>query len=457
MSKSKSALYSSKLEKFCYAFGGVGANLINGFVSAFLTMYYTDSVGLSAAFAGTMMLVCRIFDGFSDVLMGVIIDKTRSRFGKARAWMLWSTVPLVLTYIAMFNIPSGLSTRGKTIWAVVTYFLLMVVFFTANNLAYHTLLIRFSLDSADRNATTAIRSIFSMIAMMGMNIATPIVLANLGGATEQSAWTKLVLAFGILTAISLFVAFFGTTEKLADTEGTSKKDTVPMGQAVKLILSTKYFYITITLFLVYFIMNGAASGVGLYYTRDVLGNMKLQSVISMVGLIPTFVLAPMMPKLIRKYGKRNVIMAGLIVSAVGCLIIMIMPRLVPAYFAGSLIRSIGSVPMAVALFTLSGDIVDYLDMKHGVRPEGVATAANNIGNKLGSGLGAAILGWMLAFGNYVGGAAVQAESAIRAIIFTAAGIPLIVNIIAIVLFLFWDIEKYGPEVKAYLEKKAAQQ
>lgn len=451
----KNILKSGKLEKVCYALGGVGANIINGFITAYVTLYYTDSVGISAAFAGTMMLFCRLFDGISDIAMGVIIDKTRSRFGKARAWILYSSIPLVLSFIAMFCIPAGLSGTLKMAWAAITYFLVTVIFFTANNLAYHTLLLRFSLDSADRNATTAIRSIFAMITMMGMNMATPILLPMLGGASKQGAWTTMVLAYAVLSTISLFVTFFGTTEKVSALDDSSKtQETVPMKEAVKLILSTKYFYITILLFLAYYILNGTA-GIGIYYARDVLGNMSLQSIVSMLGLLPTFIFAPMMPKFIRKFGKKHTIMAGLSISCLGCIITLFAPRNVAVYIVGCILKSLGGVPMAVALFTLIGDVVDFLDMKHGVRTEGVAMAANNVGQKLGTGLGSALLGWMLAWGNYVGNAPVQPDSAITAIIATTVVIPLIINVIAFVLFLFWDIEKYGPEVTAYMQGKVA--
>ena len=449
--KQNNLLQSKKSEKFCYAFGGVGSNLINGFVSSYLTMYFTDSVGLASAFAGTMMLVCRVFDGVSDLIMGVIIDKTRSRFGKARAWILWSTVPLILTFIALFCVPAGLSETGKMVWSVVMYFLVTVVFFTANNLAYHTLLLRFSLDSADRSGATAIRSILSMVTMMGMNVITPIALSAFGGATKQSTWTILVLVYAALTLISLAITFFGTKEKVID-ENKETKEKVSTIANLKILLKTKYFYITLFLFLAYYIVNGA-QGVGVYYARDVLGNMSLQSVVSMISLVPTFVCAPLMPKLIRRFGKKRTIMTGLVFSCLGCLIILIAGQNVVGYMLGYFIRSAGGVPMAVAIFTLNGDIADYLDMKYGTRPEALVTASNNIGQKLGTGLGAAILGWMLAWGNYVGGAAVQSESAKSAIVITAAGIPLAIYVFVLILFLFWDIEKFAPDVKAYMEKK----
>lgn len=457
MSEVKSALKSTKLEKICYALGDVGANLIWSFSSFFLTYYYTDSAGISAAFAGTMMLICRIFDGVSDLFMGVIIDKTKARWGKARSWILFSTVPMVLMYLAMYNVPSGLSQTGKNAWAMITYFLLSVVFYTANNLAYHTMLQRFSLTSEDRGSVSVVRTIFATGSIMLMNIITPILFGVLGGQQKQQTWTIITLIYGIIATISLFITFFGVKEKLPIEEVNEKntKEKVPTKQAIKMLLKGRYFYIAIVLFFAYYISSGIG-GIGIYYTGNVLGSVSYYSIQSVLGLIPTILFLPFVPKLFGKFGKKKTMMTGLVITMLAGLVILTNPSNPTIYLSMIFVRGIGNGPMSVAIFTLAGDIVDYNDMRTGTRAEGVATAANTVGQKLGSGLGAALLGWILAWGQYNGALDVQPDSAIQAMIIIAVVIPLVISAIAFVLLIFWDLEKYQPEVRAYLEKKTMQ-
>jgi GPH family glycoside/pentoside/hexuronide:cation symporter len=448
-------LKSSKAEKVCYAFGDVGSNFVWSFSSSFLTLYYTDSAALSAAFAGTMMLICRFFDGISDIGMGAVIDKTRARWGRARSWLLFSTVPLVLVYIATFNVPSSLGMTGKNIYAFVTYFLLSVVCYTANNLAYHAMLPRFSLSSQDRSTVSVVRTVFVLIAIMAINIVTPIVLTILGGANSQHGWTIITLIYGAMATVSLFITFFGVKEKLpVDDSGEKIKQKAPLKLAVKSLMSTRYFYIAIMLLLTYSITGGSI-GTGIYYARDVLGNANLFGIMSITTVLPTLVIVPFIPALFKKFGKRNSMLYGLALSITAVVVILLTdPRNAVLYITMVLIRTIGNIPLLVAAFTLAGDIVDYNYMKTGIRAEGITTAANSVGMKIGTGLGSALLGWLLAWGHYDGTLTVQPDSAITSMITMAVVVPLIVYIIAFVLLLFWDLEKYQTQVQEYLRSKS---
>lgn len=450
----KNPLASTKLEKVLYSIGDIGGNIVWSFMTSFLTLYYTDSVGLSAAFAGTMMLVCRFLDGLSDVAMGAVIDKTRARWGKARSWLLFSTIPLGLAFVAVFNVPTGLAASGKNVYAFITYFLLTVVCYTASNIAYHALLQRFSLTSQDRSVVSVVRTIFSVAAIMVINVVTPIALMSLGGEDKQRSWTILVLAFAALAVVCLFITFFGVKEKLSAeaTDGGEKKTRTPLVPALKALLSNRYFYITISLFLTFYITSGS-SGIGIYYARDVLGDANLYGILSIISVIPMFVIMPIVPPLFKKFGKRNTMIGGLLLGIAASLITLINPHNAALFIGMSVLRSAASMPLSVALFTFAGDIVDYNDMKSGMRTEGIATSANSIGQKLGTGLGAALLGWFLAWGKYDGMASVQPESAIQAMIFMGVVLPIIVFAIAVVLLLFWNLEKYQQQVQEYLSGK----
>jgi GPH family glycoside/pentoside/hexuronide:cation symporter len=454
MNKQTNVLASTKKEKVFYAFGDVGANMIWSFSSAFLTLYYTDSVGLAAAFAGTMMLVCRMFDGISDIVMGIIIDKTRSKWGKARSWLLFSIVPLALAFFAAYNVPSALGTSAKNTYAFITYFLLSVVCYTANNIAYHSMLPRFSLTSTDRSIVSVVRTIFNMVALLGINILTPILLTRFGGENKQGAWTIITFIYGGFAVAALFITFFGVKEKLSvDQENSNKvKEKSPIKESLKILVSSRYFYIAMMLFFTFYI-TGGSQGVGIYYARDVLGNANIFGLMTIASILPTLVMMPLVPLLFKKLGKRNAMMIGLALSIIAYTVLLIDPRNTVLYLCLLAVRSLGTLPTLVAAFTLAGDIVDYNDMKTGIRAEGITTAVNSIGSKLGTGLGSGLLGWFLAWGKYDGALAVQPDSAISSMIILAVIIPLCVFITAFVLLIFWDLDKYSGAVQKYLEEK----
>jgi GPH family glycoside/pentoside/hexuronide:cation symporter len=449
------SLKTSKLEKLWYGFGDFGNNIILMFVASFLTLYYTDSVGLSAAYIGTMMLVARVFDGLSDIIMGFIIDKTNTRWGKARPWILFMALPFAISVILLFNVPSGAGEGFRKAYIFLTYVFLTVVCNTALNISYLALLPRFSLTSQDRSTATVVRSIFATVASLGVAMLTPAVIARLGGERNQGAWTILSVVYAAIAFVFLLIAFFGVKEKIP-TQGTvSKTEKVEMyslGSSLKIVLSNRYFYIVVLLFVTFFVTNGN-SAVGIYYARDVLGNAQLYSLISLVGVLPLLIGMPFMPLFFRKFGKKNTMMAAIVISAAACIVGMANPRNILVYMGVVFLRGIGTAALSTAIYTLAGDIVDYNEWKTGIRTEGITTSANSFGIKLGTGLGSAILGWSLAWGHYDASLAVQPDSAINSMIVTALGIPLGVYVLCFIMLIFWDLEKYQSQVIPYISGK----
>lgn len=446
-------LKSSKSEKLLYALGDIGCNMIWTFTGSFLTLYYTDSVGLAAAYVGTMMLICRLFDGLSDVVMGIIIDRTKTRWGKARPWILFSAIPLVLAYWALYNVPASMSQGGKSIYAFITYFFLSVVFYTMCNIAYHALLQRFSLSSQDRSVVSTVRTLCATVAILVISLVTPSLLAALGGEKNQQAWTMITLIYGSLAIICLLVTFFGVKEKLPveKKEEKEKKVKGETARGLKILLSGRYFYITVFVLFAFYASQGSTS---IYFSRDVLGNVNLFGITNMFMMIPMVLGIPFLPAVFKKFGKRNTMLLGMIISVAASLGILIAPQNPVVYIACAAVRQLSLSPLATAAFTLAGDIVDYNQMRTGIRTEGITTSANSLGNKLGSGLGAALLGWLLSWGNYNGALTVQPDSAINAMIIHASVVPAVLMGLAAIAFLFWDLEKYQPEVIAFMEEQA---
>ena len=452
--KERNPLNSTPWEKFCYGMGDVGVNLVWTLPSSFLMLYYTDSVGISAAYIGTMMLICRLFDGFSDVLMGVIIDKTHTRWGKARPWLILMTIPMLLSIYFTFKVPAA-GVGMQKVYIFLSYFILSVICYTAVNLSYHSMLPRFSLTSQDRASVSALRSIFALIVSVVVATITPMLLAGFGGSTSQAAWSKLNLIYCVVAFVAIMITFSQVKEKkLLDENEQSKQaePAVPLKEAVKILLSTRYFYISVFLFLSFYISNGT-SGIMIYYARDVLGNENLMGLLSMSGMVPLLLAMPFVPALFKKFGKQKPMFVGMIISALCAFLMLLNPKNLMFYVGLSIVKSLASAPVMSAIYTFAGDIVDFNQWKHGIRTEGIATSVNSIGMKLGTGLGSALLGWMLAWGKYDAALAEQPSSAITAMIIVAIVIPALVSLASAVLLYFWDMEKYQPEIIAYLSNR----
>ena len=451
MNQPVDVLKSTKKEKLFYAIGNIG-NCSWLLTSSFLSMYYTDSVFLSAAFMGTMMLVCRIFDGVSDLIMGMIVDKTKTRFGKARPWLLFMMVPLNICVFLMFRVPGGFSDTGKNIYALVTYFLVTVVFYTVINIAYQALLPRFSLSVQDRNVTNVIRTAVDIIATIVFSMVVPIIIEANGGYSSQAGWSKVALIFCTVSVVSYLICFLGIREKIAVDEGSAATDNGKIKEGLKILLTSRYFYISAFTATTFAIVGGA-TGVNIYFARYILQNDALYSLMSVISFGPMMLALPFIPALFKKFGKRKTMAAGLLIAVIGGALNFIDPYSAPLYFATAFIRSFAGAPLTASLMTLPGDVVDYNHWKHGIRIEGLTTSANSIGTKVGTGLGSAILGWLLAFSGYDGSLAVQTESALNSIIFCAIGLPVLVMAIACVLILFWDMEKYQDKITEFMTEK----
>jgi GPH family glycoside/pentoside/hexuronide:cation symporter len=442
---------TSKPEKIFYALGDVGSGFIWNFSAYFLTLYYTDSVGISAAFVGTMMLAARILDGISDIVMGAVIEKTSTRWGKARPWLLFSVLPFGLSIILLFNVPSGFSETGKNIYAAVTYIFMAVFCYTAVSLAYLSMLPRISLSQNDRNVTGVVRNFIGLLFTIPMVNIIPAAIEKLGGQQSQYAWSVITGILAVFAMVMLVICFLGTKEKLLLSTG-NKNDSqkTPIKNSLKVLLQNRYFYIATFMAFCSAITSGIG-GVAIYFVRDVLGNTNLFGILSIAMAIPTFLGLPVIPILFKKFTKRNIMRVGMLIVIAGNIARFFCIDNISLYIGFTALCSLGSLPNMAALFLLPSDIVDF-EWKTGIRTEGIATSANSFGLKIGSGFGSALLGWGLALGHYQPSAAVQPASALNAMIFLTIGMPIILNSISFVLMTLWNMDKYQPQITEFMAK-----
>lgn len=439
-------------ERLAYGVGDIGGNLIFAPISAFLLFYFTDTVGIGAAIAGTLLLFGRVLDGTMDLVLGSFIDRTSTRWGKARPWILFSTPVVVISFVLLFNVPAGLDDGVKEIYAFVMYFLCLGVGFVGSNLAYHTLLSVITTNSKMRVSLTVIRTFFALLTTLVVNFATiPIVLSSGGG---QAGWSLVSIIYGAIAAVTFLIVFFGTRERVTSSIKVESGEKMPFVSTVRLLVKNPYFFLVFGFFLLNFLLTGT-SGVGIYFAKDVLGDAASYSFLGLIQILPLLIGMWFMPPLIARFGKRRLIMIGVIVTVAGALISLIDPSSFSLILGGGLVRAVGGVPIAAALFALVADVVDYGEWKTGVRLDGMTYAAATAGQNFGAGLGVALVGWLLAAANYDGQAATQPASAVNIEIFLYLWIPLIVAVLMGVIIYFLNIDKNLSQIQRDLASRRA--
>jgi GPH family glycoside/pentoside/hexuronide:cation symporter len=437
-------------ERLAYGLGDVGGNLIFAPVSAFLLFYFTDIVGIGAAIAGTLLLLGRVLDGTLDLIVGTLIDRTSTRWGKARPWILLSTPILVVSFVLLFNVPAGLDETGKEIYAFVFYFLCLGIGFVGSNLAYHTLLSVITSSTKMRVSLTVIRTFFAIFTTLVVYVATIPIITSLGGG--QTAWSTVILTYAIIAAVTFVVLFLGTKERVTAILPPEQGAKLPLGQKVGHLVRNPYFFLIFGFFLLTYLINGTA-GVGIYFASDVLGDPNLYSFLGLVQILPVLIGIWFMAPIIGRVGKRRAMLVGVVISLVGLAISLIDPSDLTLIIVGGLVRGLGGIPAAAAMFALVADVVDYGEWKRGVRLDGMTYAAATAGQNFGAGLGIALVGWILAFGGYDGAAEAQSASAIGSEVFLMLWLPFIATAMLGVLVFFINIDKNLSQIQRELSER----
>ncbi|MBE5987589.1 GPH family glycoside/pentoside/hexuronide:cation symporter [Lacrimispora xylanisolvens] len=435
-------------EKVSYGLGDCGANVAVAMCSTFLTAYYTDTVGIAAAAIGTMMLLTRIFDGITDIFMGVIVDRTSTRWGKARPWLLWTAPFMALALVLLFHVPGELSSRGKLVYIYLTYIFQSCFVYTANNLPYNALLSRMTLNVNDRASAASIRFVMTQITTLIINAVTAGLLATVG-------WFALSFVYGIITMVLLLICFWGVKEHLdEDAEtGLVKVERVPLHLALPALLKNRYFYIQTLLFLFLYIAIVSTGSTTFYFCNIVLGNIGMITLISMAATIPAMIVNLIMPKLVKLYGKWKLMISGAVLMIIGYLIIGAAASNVTVVLIGVAVKGFGMGPIMSGLFAMTADVVDYGEWKTGIRSEGLVNSCTSFGMKVGIGVGSAVCTWIMAIGGYVGTAAVQSPSAVNMIRFGFGYNGAIISGICLILCVMMNIDRYIVEIQRDLEEK----
>ena len=431
---------SKVIERFSYGCGDFGCNIIYTAMSAFLLFYYTDYAGVNAFAVGTIMMVSRFFDGISDVIMGVIVDRTRSKYGKARPWLLRMCIPFALSGILLFSVPTSWASAPKLVYVFITYNLVSTVIYTAINVPYSALNALMTQDPYERSVLSIFRNLLATAGTLTINTFTLPLVEYFGDNT--SAWTKTFCVFGLLAVAAFLVNFFGTKERVRSVASESgNAEVVPFKVGIKALFRNKYWIMMTGMLALFFLMYSVNGGATVYYAKDILGDRNLVGTIN--GIFNVVQIAAMffIAMLVKKYGKRNVFALGLVLDIIGMLVLNFSGGAISLIVISSVIRGVGNACGGATMWAMVSDTIDYGEWKTGVRTEGLVNSACSFGYKIGNGIGSALLGLILEVGGYVGEAAAQSASALASIKVCFVWIPVAVYLIGLVIMKFYHLDR----------------
>ena len=450
------SLISKVGERVSYGLGDFGCNIIYTAMSAFLLFYYTDYAGVSAFAFGAILLISIVFDGISDLIIVVSVDRAESRFGKARPWLLRMCVPFAIAGVLLFSVPSTWSDTPKLIYVFITYNLVSTVIYTAINVPYSALNALMTQDPYERSVLSIFRNLLATAGTLTINTFTLPLVEVFGD--NPAAWTKTFMVFGVVAIIAFMINFLGTKERVvsvSDMQNGEHKD-VPFIAGVKALFVNKYWILMTLMLALFFLMYAINGGSTVYYAKDILGDKDLVATINgifnVVQILGMFFIA----MLVKKYGKRNIFALGLVLDIVGILFLHYLHSEMWMIVVSSLIRGIGNACGGATMWAMVSDTIDYGEWKTGYRTEGLVNSACSFGWKIGNGLGSALLGLILEIGGYVGTAAVQSAEALEAIEFSFIWVPVMVYVSGLVIMYFFKLDKEFPQIIKDLENRKKQ-
>lgn len=436
-------------ERLAYGCGDFSSNIMYSAMAAFLMFYYTDYIGVSAAVVGTIMLVSRLFDGISDLVMGIIIDRTRSPFGKARIWILRLVIPYAIGTVLLFAVPNGWSETAKYIYIFFSYNLAFTVLFTGINLPYATLTALMTQDQYERSVLSIFRMILATCGTLFIKTCTLPVVEFFGD--NARAWTYTFVVFGALEILTFMITFLFTRERVNTND--DKRMEVPVILGFKALVKNKYWFMATLNLVLIFIAQGVNGSSEVYYAKEVLGNGNLVGTFSVALQVTQIICMLFIAGFVKKYGKRNVLMAGAAIMIVGYGIMGSGGENLPVLIVGCMLRGIGNSGISACMFAMVTDTIEYGEWKTGIRTEGLINSAASFGQKIGNGLSNVLMGAILAVGGYVGTATTQSASAISAIKVSYIYVPIILTAVQMVVLAFYHLDKEYNSILEDIKKR----
>ncbi len=438
--------YLKWYNKVGYGSGDIAGNVVYALLSAFVLIYLTDTVGLNAGIVGTLMMVSKIFDGITDVFFGSMIDKTQSKMGKARPWMLWGYVGCAACLAAVFMVPSSMGQTAQYAYFFITYTLLNSFFYTANNIAYSALTALVTKNGHERVQMGSIRFIFAFSTSMLIQYFTVNMVSHFGGGA--AGWKTVAVLYAIIgllvnTLSVLSVKELSPAELADNTDAAPADDKLSLLDSAKLLLKNKFYVIICGIYILMQLVS-ALTAMGIYFMTYVLGDANWLGKFSIAMNAPIIAGLLLTPTLVKKLkGMYKLNLTGYILAVVFrvMLIISAMAGNVPLMLTFTALAYIGTSPLSGDMNALIAACSDYTYNTTGKRIDGTMYSCTSFGTKLGGGIGTAVAGWLLSAGGYVNGAVTQSAGCIAMLNFMYLWLPLILTALIALLLSMLTVEK----------------
>ena len=477
----------SVLEKVGYSLGDLAANLIFQTLMAFLAFFYTDIYKIPAEKASMVMLVGGIVGAVFNLFMGAIADRTNTRWGKFRPWVLWTALPFGAIALLAFSTPD-FNESGKVMYALITYLLLVMVY-SANNLPYSALSGVITGSMKERNSLSSYRFVAVMVAQFIIQVLLLPLAISVGKGDKAAGFEKVMLVFAIVGVVCFLITFLTTRERIAP----AKTQKTPVGQDLRDLVNNRPWLIMLALTILVFITLALKGGMNIYYFRyflseesqvaflnnigfdnflhtlsnlfgdDAFGEFKkpgsapfaTASVVSAASTFAMIVGIFFSKPLADRFGKRNIFGIFLVLSAVCLVLIYFLPdyAVEPVFMLQTLHGLIYGITIPL-LWAMIADVADYSEWRHARRATAIIFSAMIFGLKVGLSVGGALATFILSRFGYEGDATVQTASAINGIRLMVSVLPGLIFIGGAALLFFYSInKKMETVIEADLKKR----
>jgi len=420
-------------ERLGYGLGDAGFNFYWALIGGYLAAFYTDTLGLSAAVAAAVIFWAKVVDAFTDPIMGAIADRTKTKWGKFRPYLVWGSIPMAFAGVLAFTVPD-LSIQQRAIWAFITYSLMMLCY-TILSTPYSSLSGVLTGNVKERNLLVSVRFIFAFGASALIGKFTPELINVLGAADEELGWQLTVALYGTIATVIFFITFLTTKERVAP---SPEQKSNPL-QDIKELLTNRAWIILFALALILMITVTLRAGSAFYYFKYYVGREDLvgdylfwQAIAMLAGCLVS-------PFLMNAFDKKKLLLVLLIVMSVLSIgFYFVSKESIVLMFVLNILISMASGPMSPLTWSMYADAADYNEWKTGNRATAMTFSAATFSQKLGSAIGSAAMLGLLSYLGYQANSA-QNDASLEGINFLQTALPGFFVVIAVIVVLFYNL------------------
>ena len=443
--------YLKWYNKIGYGSGDIAGNVVYAFLTSFVMVYLTDTIGLASGIVGTLIAASKLFDGFTDIFFGSLIDKTHTKLGKARPWMIYGYIGCALTLVAVFAIPTSWGRTAQYAWFFIAYTLLNGVFYTANNIAYSALTSLVTKNSKERVQMGSYRFIFAFSTSLIIQSITVAFVDVCGGGA--AAWRVVAIIYALIglvvnTISGLSVKELPEEELNSGIENDEEKK-YGLVQAFKLLVKNKYYMMICGTYILQQLYSAMICE-GIYYCTWVLKNKNLFGVFAWAVNIPLIIALIFTPTLVGKWkGMYKLNKRGYILATIARALVIVAGYMgsVPLMMLFTAVAALGQGPWQGDMNAVIAECSEYTYLTQGKRVDGTMYSCTSLGIKIGGGIGTAIVGWLLEISGYVGTNATQPASAITMLQVMYLWLPFVFEILITILLSKMNVEAANEKLR----------